>query len=126
MAPDLLRRVRAAKLLNMKRQLIAIIVMLAIALQGSVVAFAGISPLTPTHCQTAGVSHSVASHDSCCPKGQHTMSCCIEACVGAVPGAVTTTPEVLSWLGSATLLPQSLATRFSSRGDSPLIRPPIL
>jgi hypothetical protein len=121
-ADNLLRSAWAATLLIMKRQLIAIIVMLAIALQGSAVALAGIS----THCQAAGVSHSATSQDSCCPKGQHTMSCCLTACVGSVAGAVTTAPEALKRLGSATLLPQLRSTRFSSRGDSPLIRPPIL
>jgi hypothetical protein len=110
----------------MKRQLIAIIVMFAIGLQGSMVAFAGISPLMSTDCQSAVSSHSVASQDSCCPKGQHTMGCCLEACVGTVAGAVTTTPQSLNWLGSATLVPPFISTRFSSRGDSPLIRPPIL
>jgi hypothetical protein len=111
----------------MKRQLIAVIVMLAIGLQGSIVAFAGISPLMSTDCQTAAISHSGASQDSCCPKGQHTMGCCcLEACVGTVAGAVTTLPQVPAWFGSATLVPQFLSTRFSSRGDSPLIRPPIL
>jgi hypothetical protein len=110
----------------MKRQLIAVIVMLAIGLQGSVVAFAGISPLMSTDCQSAAVSHSAASQDSCCPRGQHTMGCCLEACVGTVAGAVTTMPQALSWLGSATLVPLFISTRFSSRGDSPLIRPPIL
>jgi len=115
----------AVKLLNMKRQLLAVIVMLTIALQGSVVAFAEISPLSGD-CQTAGISHTAASQGSCCPKGQHTMRCCLEACVGTVAVAVTTTPQVLNWLGSATLLPQFVSTRFSSRGDSPLIRPPIL
>ena len=110
----------------MKCQLIAYMVMLAIGLQGSVVAFAGISPLMATDCQTSLFSHSGASQDSCCPKGQHTMSCCLEACAGTVAGAVTTMPQALSWLGSPTLVPQFLSTRFSSRGDSPLIRPPIL
>lgn len=110
----------------MKRQLIAVIVMLVIGLQGFVVAFAGISPLMSTDCQTSVVSHSVASQDSCCPKGQHTMGCCLEACVGAVAGAVTTIPQALNWHGHVTLLPQFLSARFSSRGDSPLIRPPIL
>jgi hypothetical protein len=110
----------------MKRQLIAFIVMLAIGLQGSVVAFARISPLMSMDCQTPLVSHSGAPQDSCCPKGQHTMSCCLEACVGTVAGAVMTMPQALNWLGSATLIPQFLSTRFSSRGDSPLIRPPIL
>jgi hypothetical protein len=33
---------------------------------------------------------------------------------------------VLNRVASTTLLPQFLSTRFSSRGDSPLIRPPIL
>jgi hypothetical protein len=110
----------------MKRQVIAFIVMLAIGLQGSVVAFAGISPLMSADCQGAVVSHSDASQDSCCPKGQHAMSCCLEACMGTVAGAVTTMPQALNWLGSAMLVPQLLSTRFSSRGDSPLIRPPIL
>jgi hypothetical protein len=110
----------------MNRQLIAVIVMLAIALQGSVVAFAGISPLMSTDCQSAAVSHSDASQDSCCPKGQHTMGCCLEACVGTVAGTVTTTAQSLNWQGSATLVPLFISTRFSSRGDSPLIRPPIL
>src|ERR1700728_4718034 len=105
----------------MKRQLIAVIVMLAIGLQGSVVAFAGISPLMSADCQSAVISHSDASQDSCCPKGQHTMSCCLEACVGTVAGAVTMIPQALNWLGSATLVPQFLSTRFSSRGDAPLV-----
>jgi len=110
----------------MKRQLIAVIVTLAIGLQSSVAAFAGISPLMSTDCQSAVVSHSDASQDSCCPKGEHTMGCCLEACVGTVAGAVTVIPQGLNWLGSATLVRQFLSTRFSSRGDSPLIRPPIL
>jgi hypothetical protein len=110
----------------MKRQLIAAIVMLAIGLQGSVVALAGISPLMSTDCQTDAISHSGASLDSCCHKGQHTMSCCLGACTATVAGAVTTLPQVLTWFGSAPLVPQFLSTRFSSGGDSPLIRPPIL
>jgi hypothetical protein len=110
----------------MKRQLIAVIVMLAIGLQSSAIAFAGISPLMSTNCQSAAISRSDVSQDSCCPKDRHTMSCCFEACVGTVTGAVTTTLQALNWLGSASLLPQFLSTRFSSRGDSPLIRPPIL
>jgi hypothetical protein len=35
----------------MKRQLIALIVMLAVGLQGSLVAFAGLSPLMSTDCR---------------------------------------------------------------------------
>ena len=54
------------------------------------------------------------------------MGCCLEACVGTVAGAATTTPQALNWRGAETLVPQFLSIRFSSRGDSPLIRPPIL
>jgi hypothetical protein len=110
----------------MNRQLIAVIVMLVIGLQSSVVAFAGISPLMSTDCQAAAISHSDASQDSCCPKGQHTMSCCLEACAGTVAGVAAMTAQVLNWHGHATLLPQFRTTYFSTRGDSPLIRPPIL
>src|ERR1700678_4516766 len=101
----------------MKHQLIAVIVMLAIGLQGSGIAFAGISGVMSADCQTALVSHSDASKDSCCPKGQHTMGCCLQACVVPVAGAVTTLPQMQTWLGSATLVPQFLSTKFSSRGD---------
>jgi hypothetical protein len=110
----------------MKRRLVALIVMLAISLQSSVVAFAGISPIMSAGCQTAAISHSDASQDSCCPKGQRSMGCCFDACAGTVAGAVMMTPQAMNWHGHATLLPQFRTTHFSSRGDSPLIRPPIL
>jgi hypothetical protein len=110
----------------MNRQLIALIVMLAIGLQSSVVAFAGISPLMSTDCQTAAISHADASQDSCCPKGQHTMNCCLEACTGTVAGALTTIPQALNWHAHVSLLSQLRTAHFSSRGNSPLIRPPIL
>jgi hypothetical protein len=109
----------------MKRQFLAAIVVLAIGLQGSVAAFAGISPLMSMDCQTAAMSHAYAAQDTCCPKGQYSMHCCLEACTGTIAGAVMT-PQALNWLGSATLLPQLSSTDFFSRGDSPFIRPPIL
>jgi hypothetical protein len=110
----------------MKRQLIAVIVMLVVGLQGSVVAFAAISPLMSTDCETVANLHSDASQDSCCPKGQRTMSCCLDACAGSIAGVVAITPQMLNWQDHAALLPQFRTTYFSSRGDSPLIRPPIL
>jgi hypothetical protein len=110
--------------MNMKRQLIALIVMLAIGLQGSMQALAA-SALMTAACQTAALqSHS--SQDSCCAKGHQSMSCCLEACVGTVTGIVPTGPQGLNWIGFTTLVPQIGSTRFSSRGYSPLIRPPIL
>ncbi len=110
----------------MKRQLVAIIVMLVIGLQSSVVAFAGISPLMSADCQTAANLPSDASQDSCCPQGQRTMICCLDACAGIVAGVVLTTPQALNWPVHGALLPQLRTMHFSSRGDSPLIRPPIL
>jgi hypothetical protein len=119
-------RQSSASIAAMKRQLIALIVTLAIGLQGSLVAFAGISPSMSTDCRTAVSSYTDASQDSCCPKGQHSMSCCLEACTGTIAGAVTVIPQVLNWFGSTALLPQFRTAHFSSRGNSPLIRPPIL
>jgi hypothetical protein len=99
----------------MNRQLIAVILMLALGLQGSIAAFAATSPVMPTDCQSA---------DACCPKGQHAMSCCLDLCLANV--GVTVSPATLAWYARSTpSLPASIST-FSSRGDSPLIRPPIL
>jgi hypothetical protein len=120
---DLLRRAAAVRLRDMKPRLIAVILLLAIGLQSSVVAFAGPSPVS--HCEMNGTSHSDSSQDPCCPKTPHLMGCCLAACAAAMPGPVAM-PPLLHRHGLVTLLPQFLSTRFSSRGDSPLIRPPIL
>jgi hypothetical protein len=107
----------------MKRRLIALIAMLVIGLQSSLVAFAA-SPLMSTDCQTAAAAQSDASENSCCPKGQQTMSCCLVACLTAA--AVAVSPASSLWYGrTASALPSS-SMAFSSRGDMPLIRPPIL
>jgi hypothetical protein len=99
----------------MKRQLIAVILMLAIGLQGSIAAFAATAPSMSTGCQSA---------DACCPKGQRAMSCCLDLCLANV--GVTVAPTTLAWYARpAAILPARIST-FSSRGDSPLIRPPIL
>ena len=120
------KRRRGDTIRGVKRQFITLFVMLAIGLQGSTVAFAGVSRLMSMDCQAAAMSHPDASQDSCCPKGQHSTSCCLEACAGTLAGAVTAIPRALGWLGSAPPPPEFRSTHFSSRGDSPLIRPPIL
>jgi hypothetical protein len=108
----------------MKRQLIALIAMLAIGLQGTMAAFAATSPLMSTDCQSTASLHSDASKDTCCPKGQHAMSCCLDLCLSNV--GVTVAPAALAWFArSAPVVPAQISI-FSSRGDSPLIRPPIL
>jgi hypothetical protein len=104
----------------MKRQLIAVILMLAVGLQGSIAAFAATSPSMSTDCQ----SSSSDAKDACCPKGQFAMSCCLDLCLINV--GVTVSPATLAWyVRPAAILPARIST-FSSRGDSPLIRPPIL
>ena len=108
----------------MKRQHIAVLLMLTIGLQGSMAAFASASPLMPTGCQTVAKSHSEASEDACCPKGHHAVSCCLDLCLTDI--GVTLSPSTL--VGYARTTPVLLARTaiFFSRGDSPLIRPPIL
>jgi len=108
----------------MKAQLIAVILMLAIGLQGSVAAFAATSTLMSTDCQATASLLSDASQDSCCPKGHRAMSCCLDLCLSNV--GVTVSPAASVWYArSASALPAQTSI-FSSRGDSPLIRPPIL
>jgi hypothetical protein len=123
LADGLPRRPKAVKLLSMKRQLIALVVMLAIGLHGTMTAFAATSPLMPIDCQLAAIAHADAIQDSCCPKGQHAMSCCLDLCLSTA--GVTESPAALTWFArSAPALPDHTSI-FSSRGDSPLIRPPI-
>lgn len=123
-AGGLRRLVVPVKLCRMKRQLIVMILMLAIGLQGSVAAFSVTSPLMPTDCQTTAGDHSGALQDSCCPKGQRAMNCCLDLCLSAVGAAVL--PVALTWFIPPTELLAAKPAIFSSRGDSPLIRPPIL
>jgi hypothetical protein len=108
----------------MIRQLILVTLMLAIGLQGSLTAFAATSPLMSTDCQTTAISRSEMSQDSCCPKGQHAISCCLDLCLSNV--SVTVSPAGLNWYSRAVMAPPVLASSFTSHGDSPQIRPPIL
>jgi hypothetical protein len=105
----------------MKRQIIALLVILAIGLQGSVSALA--SATMPYDCTTSVVSPD-NPQNSCCPSGQHSTSCCLDACVIAV--GITASPTFSIWHGLTAQTLQFRLMTFSSRGDSPLIRPPIL
>jgi hypothetical protein len=98
----------------MKRQLIAIIVMLAIGLQGSAIAFTGVE-LTQSDC---------AAHKSGCPSELHTAGCCLDFCVAAI--AIATSPVSVAWGVHSASCTQLRISIFSSRDASPLIRPPIL
>ena len=119
-AAGLRRFVAPDMLCPMKRQLIALILMLAVGLQGSVAAFAATSPVA-TDCQTA--AHSGASQDSCCPS-QRAVSCCLDLCLLTIGATVSQT--ALTWFIPPIELMVVKPAIFSSRGDSPLIRPPII
>jgi hypothetical protein len=107
----------------MTRQVVALILMLAVGLQGSLAAFSA-SALGQSDCQTTAEGHVGASHTSCCPSGSHMANCCQDACPTAV--AVTTSSAALVWYRHTASVLQFRTTTFSTRGDSPLIRPPIL
>jgi hypothetical protein len=109
----------------MKRPLLLWLILLAFSLQGSMAAFADVAPSMPSHCQTAADSHSMTSHKHCCRDGLHTADCCPDACAAVVAIPVSP-PSSAAWFGRSVLIPQGRMTRFSTRGDSPLIRPPIL
>ena len=108
----------------MKRQLIVLITMLALGLQGSVVAFASMTPLLLPDCQTPSESRSDVSHKPCCSGESHKLGCCLDMSIAAA--AVPSTVRSAVWQGRAVLTSLFRSMIFSSRGDSPLIRPPIL
>jgi hypothetical protein len=107
----------------MMRPLVALILMLAVGLQGSLVAFAASAP-GRSDCQTITESHAGASHTPCCPSESHMANCCLDACPAAL--AVTASSAAVVWYCRTASFLQLRTTTFSSRGDSPLIRPPIL
>jgi hypothetical protein len=110
----------------MKRQLTALILMLAMGMQGSLVAFAAVQPLMQSDCQSS--TDSVAApHNSCCPdNGVHPASCCLDACLAVAAVALPALPASL--VSYSRPMPERHfgTANFFSRGDSPLIRPPIL
>jgi hypothetical protein len=112
-----------AKIMNMKRQLIALMMILAIGLQGSLTAFSAGTPVMQSDCQSSADSQDIAQK-SCCPSGLHSVGCCLDACVAVI--AIATSPVYLAWYGRAAPPAQLHISTFFSRGDSPLIRPPIL
>src|ERR1019366_3789902 len=107
----------------MQRPLFSIMLMLVIALPGSVAAFADIAPLR-ADCAFAAESPLAAAHHTCCDPGSHAMNCCPDSCAPTVAIAASIAPVI--WYGRSAPAVHFRATSFSSRGDSPLIRPPIL
>jgi hypothetical protein len=110
----------------MKRQLTALILMLAMGMQGSLVAFAAVAPLMQSDCQSS-VYSLAAPHQACCPGGgSHPASCCLDACLAVAAVALPALPASLVSYSRPTPERHFGTANFFSRGDSPLIRPPIL
>ncbi len=121
---SLLPRLAGVRLESVKRQLVVLTMMFALGLQGSWVAFAGMTPLTLPDCQTSAENRSGVSHKPCCSGESHKSGCCLDMSIAA---AVVSSPSrSVIWQGRAVLTSTFRSMIFSSRGDSPLIRPPIL
>ena len=106
----------------MKRQLIAILVLLALVLQGPMATFASPSArATGDKACPMGISGSSAK--SCCAHHAHVTSCCLDECASIIAMSLATPP--LTWQAfSQPVLPSEKAA-LASRDDAPLIRPPI-
>lgn len=117
----------------MKRSLFTFLLVLVLGAQGPLAAYAsrvadGITVGSVLAVggpdSTAGAHSSYATPDSCCPGGGPGANCCFTLCLTSA-GAMEC--PVLTRGYSRTLLPiRSDAPAFTSRGDAPLIRPPIL
>ena len=113
-------RAVAVKLSHMRRPLIILALLFAICLQSSPMLFAA-APQMASECQS---NSEISSDKSCCPTGVHIASCCLDACMMAANVSLGSIPMI--WNGHSALIPQFEVSAFSSRGDSPLTRPPIL
>jgi hypothetical protein len=114
---------RGSYIAAVKRQLIVWVLLLVLGLEAPV-AFAAIAPSMQPDCHGATESPADTSHKPCCPGGAHTMSCCLN--VGIVGLAIPMGPLSVAWYGRSAPLPMWRTASFFTRGDSPLIRPPIL
>ena len=107
---------------GVKRRLIAWILLIVLGLEASL-ALAAIPPSMQSDCHSSTESHADTSHKPCCPSGAHTMSCCLD--VGGVGLAIPMAPLSFAWYGRSAPLPKGRTASFLTRGDTPLIRPPI-
>lgn len=132
----------------MKRQPTAFLLMVMIALQGWLAAFAAVPPSTmaataddpamerasgamsaaaDTHgqapaCHGASAHHHAASH-GCCPATGFHAGCCPVTGLGNGPASSF---ALLQWHGHTAELLINPATPVLTRSESPLIRPPIV
>jgi hypothetical protein len=116
----------------MKRRLIAFLIVMAIGLQSPIIAYAAAaagttgagSALMPCDSAAHAATHPGISPKSCCPGGEPTANCCLSICLVAV--GVTARPAPTRAYAPTAPPFRPTASSFTSRGDAPLIRPPIL
>jgi len=121
--PHALSGLMQAKLLVMNRRFAALLVVLAISLQGPILAYA--DAVTAKTVPPACAGHVLGHHgtdDSCCPQGILPGLCCAGGLVlTAVPSAPVTVPAVPLHLVA---LPAG-SVPFATERPAPLLRPPI-
>src|ERR1700732_3362120 len=107
----------------MSRRLVALLVMLAISLQGPTLAYAAATAAKtmPASCASNLLCQD-GNDNSCCPQGMLPGPCCAGGLVFAgMPAALITPPAIPSQL-----LPScSDSLAFATERPSPLLRPPI-
>jgi hypothetical protein len=93
----------------------------------------GLQVLQASEYRTSGESHTASSHEgtphagmprSCCPNAGAHAGCCPDAC--SSPAAIANAAGISLWCGRVDRVAALEAGTFVSRGESPLIRPPIL
>jgi hypothetical protein len=107
----------------MNRRLVALLIVLAINLQGPTLAYAAAAAATmPAACQDHTPGQSGDAGSSCCPQGLLPGLCCAG---GLVFTGVPSTP-VTSLVLPVRLLPTASGSEpFATERPAPLLRPPI-
>jgi hypothetical protein len=104
------------------RRFIALLVMLAIGLQGPILAYAGTVTEKPAGCADHTLVHGSNADSSCCPQGIAPGLCCAG---GIVLTAVPSAPVIRLAEPLRLSPPPSGPVAFATQRPTPLIRPPI-
>jgi hypothetical protein len=107
----------------MNRRVVALLLVVAIGLQGPILAYAAVATATmPAACQDALPGHGGNDSSSCCPQGLLPGVCCpgglVLAGVGSAPVALLALPSHLLPIASGSV-------PIATERPAPLLRPPI-
>ena len=112
----------------MRRRFLTWLLLLAFGMQAPL-ALATADRAMELDCQTASQAQAAGMHGHmpCCPAQKTPLKCSVDGCLAGV-SLLTAHHLPLALREPGQFAPTSLtpSKRFSSRGDSPLIRPPIL